>query len=507
MIRIIDCGSQLTQNIARRIREHGVFSTIVPFNSSLKAIMEGNPDGIIISGGQFSVYGKGAPLYAREILDLKIPILGICYGQQSIAFHLGGKVESTPQREYGQNKIILQKPSRLFNGLPQESKVWMSHGDIVSQVPPDFEITAISEGKHIAAMQGSRERANIYAVQFHPEVDHTEYGRNILGNFLEICNAKKDWSTENFVPKIIANIRETVGNKKVIGGMSGGVDSSTASVLLAKAIGDNYTPILINNGLLRKGEAEEVLRTLTPYVKSIKYIDATDRFLKKLEGISSPDEKRKIIGKEFIKVFQEAASGIEAEYLMQGTLYPDVIESVPVYGCSSKIKLHHNVGGLPEKMGLKLIEPFRDLFKDEVRQIGEKLGLPKELVWRHPFPGPGLAVRIIGDVTKEKLDILREADTICVQELKARGIYYNISQAFAVLTNASSVGVMGDEGNYQYVIALRAVTTNDFMTADWYDFKKEDLGAIATRIINEVKGVNRIVYDITQKPPATIEWE
>jgi len=503
LIRIIDCGSQLTQNIARRISENEVYPDVVPHSTPLEKILEGSPEGLIISGGQFSVNDPEAPFYTQELLELKIPVLGICYGMQSMAYLLGGKVASG--REYGKTRITVQSPVGIFKDLPQnEFVVWMSHGDAVDTPPPGFEVTARSENGYPAAMQ----KGNLFAVQFHPEVDHTEYGRQILKNFLELCGAKKDWNKNDFIENSIAEIRRRVGDNKVVGGLSGGVDSSAASVLLARALGENYLPIFVNNGLLRKNEAEWVIQNLTPFLNNLIYVDASEQFLKKLAGVSNPDEKRKIIGHEFVEVFQQTASGFEGvEYLLQGTLYPDVIESLPVYGKSSKIKRHHNVGGLPAKLGLKLIEPFRNLFKDEVREIGEKLGLPKEIVWRHPFPGPGLAVRIIGEVNPAALDLLREADSRFIEELRIRDLYYQIKQAFAVLTNTSSVGVMGDEGNYQFVVGLRAVTTNDFMTADWYDFKKDDLTAIANRIINEVPGVNRVVYDITQKPPGTIEWE
>ncbi len=501
MIEIVDCGSQLTQNIARRVRELGVYAAIVPFDKLSPA--RSDLEGRIISGGPFSVYDKGAPLYPKRILESNIPTLGICYGQQSIAFLLGGTVVPTNEREYGDTKVMLGKESLLFKGVPTESTVRMSHGDIVEEAPQGFDVIAVSSGGHIAAMQ----RGNIYAVQFHPEVDHTEYGRQILDNFLKICNAGRTWDPEKYIDAIIEKTREQVKGKVGVGGISGGVDSTTAAVLLSQ-ITENFYPIFVDNGLLRKDEAEEVRRSLDGFNINVLFVDASERFLAKLRGVTDPDEKRRIIGHEFIAVFDEEAKQFGAEYLLQGTLYPDVIESVPVYGSSSKIKRHHNVGGLPEKMDLEIVEPFRELFKDEVRKIAEhRLGLPKEIVWRHPFPGPGLAVRILGEVSPEKLRLLREADTIFIEELKARGLYYDISQAFAVLPNAQSVGVMGDAGTYEGIIGLRAVTTNDFMTSDWFEFKKEDLTAIANRIINEVKGINRVVYDVSQKPPSTIEWE
>lgn len=520
MIKIIDCGSQLTHNIARRIRELGVYTEIVPYNkadsilanstskpnNSLDDILGGTDilEGIIISGGQYSVYDKGSPLYAKEILSANVPILGICYGHQSIAHLLGGDVVPANNREYGCTKIRICDANGLFKNLPSEFNVWMSHADIVGKMPPDFEAIAYSENGHIASMQ----KDNIYTLQFHPEVDHTENGRKILENFLDICNAAKNWDPSKAHDKIIDEITAETKGKIIIGGISGGIDSTAASVLMKNICGKDYHPIFVNNGLLRMDEEDEVMAYCAKLGLDVHYVDASKEFLQNLRRIENPDEKRKIIGHTFIKIFEETAKKIgKADCLMQGTLYPDVIESVPIYGSSSKIKRHHNVGGLPDKMGLEVIEPFRTLFKDEVRGIAQKLRLPKEIIWRHPFPGPGLAVRIVGEVTQEKLDLLRQADKIFIDELKSKNIYYDISQAFAVLTNAKSVGVMGDEGNYQGIIALRAVTTNDFMTSDWYEFKKDDLTAIANKIINQVKGINRVVYDITQKPPGTIEWE
>lgn len=506
MIKIVDCGSQLTQNIARRVRELGVFAEIVPFHADAAEILSDGPQGMIISGGPFSVYDPEAPSFDQEILTAGLPVLGICYGQQSIAHLLGGKITPTSNREYGQTRVRILKDSRLFEGIPgEEFRVWMSHGDVVDDAPSGFEVIARSKNDHIAAMQ----RHNIYAVQFHPEVDHTENGRRILDNFLKICDAARNWQPEKEYDLIVAETREKVAGKVGIGGISGGVDSSTISVLLRNIAGHHYHPIFVDNGLLRLDEAEQVMASLEPFDLGVAYVDAQERFLSKLKGIADSDEKRKTIGHQFIRTFEAQAQKIpRAEYLAQGTLYPDVIESVPIYGTSSKIKRHHNVGGLPERMALEIVEPFRHLFKDEVRTIAErKLGLPKEIVWRHPFPGPGLAVRIVGEVTPTKLSILRKADAIFIEELKKMGIYYTLSQAFAVLTGIRSVGVMGDEHSYEGIIALRAITTSDFMTSDWYDFKKEQLTQIANRIINEVKGVNRVVYDVSQKPPSTIEWE
>ena len=506
MIRIVDCGSQLTQNIARRIREMGVFSEIVPFNASEDKIFTGDLEGIVISGGQFSVYDENAPSVSREVLDARVPIFGICYGQQTIAHQLGGRVKSAQNREYGETKVKLLGESPLFRNIPSsELNVWMSHGDVVEETPEGFEITAVSGNRQIAAMQKDK----IYAVQFHPEVDHTQYGRKILENFLDICEASRTWDPTKDYERITEELMEKLNGKIGIGGISGGVDSTTASVLVGQISGKNYNPIFVDNGLLRLNEAEEVKKSLDAFGLDVRYIDASSRFLEKLKGIVNPDEKRKIIGNEFVAVFEEEARKIhEASYLVQGTLYPDVIESVPIFGSSSKIKRHHNVGGLPERMNLELVEPFRNLFKDEVRRIAEqKLMLPKEIVWRHPFPGPGLAIRIIGEITGEKLSTLRQADAIFIEELRKRNLYDRIGQAFAILPNAQSVGVMGDAGTYQSTIALRAVTTDDFMTSDIYPFKWKDLRAITNRIVNEVKGIGRVVYDTSQKPPATIEWE
>lgn len=509
MIKIIDCGSQLTQNIARRVRELGVYSEIVPFNTSKENIDVEDLEGIIVSGGQFSVYDENAPMYSKEILEMNIPVLGICYGHQSIAHLLKGEVKPTQNREYGETKINIINESPLFKDINtrEQLKVWMSHGDIVKKMPDGFSVVAYSRSNHIAAMQNKRRK--IYSVQFHPEVDHTDNGRKILDNFINICGAERNWNPEKVYEGMMNELSYQLKGKTGVGGISGGVDSSAVSVLINQIAGKSYHPIFVDNGLLRKNEAEQVRRSLEKFNLNVNYVDACKRFLSKLEGIANPDMKRKIIGNEFIEVFEEEARKISgATYLVQGTLYPDVIESVPIYGSSSKIKRHHNVGGLPEKMNLKVIEPFRNMFKDEVRKIAEnKLGMPKEIVWRHPFPGPGLAVRIMGEINQKKLGQVRDADAIYMEELKERGLYYKISQAFAVLTNTESVGVMGDEGTYQGVIGLRAVTTNDFMTSDIYKFDWKDLQEISNRIMNEVKGINRVVYDVSQKPPSTIEWE
>lgn len=507
MIRVIDCGSQLSQNIARRMRELGVFSEIVPYNTPVAKIKECGLEGIVISGGQFSVYDANSPMCSKEVLNLGVPVLGICYGQQLIAYLHRGVVRPTPNREYGKTKIKINCESRLFKGIPNDFNVWMSHGDIVKKLPDGFEAVAVSENGHIAAMQNESER--IYAVQFHPEVDHTEHGREILDNFLKICNCQRTWDPEKEYDKMLNELRERIIGRVGVGGISGGVDSTTASILVNQIVGGNYHPIFVDNGLLRLNEAIKVKEGLRRFNLNVNYVDAAKRFLDKLNGVLDPDEKRKIIGHEFVVVFEEEAKKIHgASYLVQGTIYPDVIESFPVHGSSSKIKRHHNVGGLPENMGLEVIEPFRNLFKDELRKIAEKrLGMPKHLVWRHPFPGPGLAIRTLGEVNEEKLRIVREADDILISELMRRGLYYEISQAFAALLGGKAVGVMGDAYSYEGIIGLRAVVTNDFMTSDWYRFKDTDIGPIVNRIINEVKGVNRVLYDKSQKPPATIEFE
>ena len=504
MIRIIDCGSQLTQNIARRIREQEVYTEIAPFKTSLEDILKNNPLGLIQSGGQFSVYDKDSPLPDKRIYDLEIPMLGICFGMQSMAYFLNGSVKAANNREYGKTKIRLKK-NKIFEGIDKEEIiVWMSHGDIVEKVPEGFEVIAVSEYGYPAAMH----KDNLYAVQFHPEVDHTEYGRQILNNFIKICNAEKDWKKRDLVDNIICKLKEQTGDRIVVGGISGGVDSTTMSVLMNKSIGNNYHAIFVDNGLLRKNEAEEVTNYLQQFGINLIAIDASERFLEKLKKVEDPDEKRKIIGNEFIYVFEEEARKIgKIDFLAQGTLYPDFIESIPIYGVSSKIKRHHNVGGLPEKMNLKLIEPFKYMFKDEVRIIAEQLGMPKDIIYRHPFPGPGLAVRIKGEITKEKLRLVREADNIFISELKNNELYYKISQAFAALSSDKTIGVMGDEGNYQYACVLRAVVTKDFMTADSFYFPEEFERKVTNRIVNEVKGINRVYWDKTQKPPGTIELE
>ncbi len=507
-ILIIDFGSQYTQLITRRVREANVYSEIHSHKISFEEVKKINPVGIILSGGPMSVYDSAAPDLDERILRIDVPILGICYGLQLICKKFGGKVESAKDREYGKAILNLIKKSKLFNGVRNQSKVWMSHGDYLTELPKGFDITAKSDHSPICAV--SDEKNNIYGVQFHPEVVHTEEGKKIIDNFLfGICNCKGDWTSQNFIENTVNEIKAKVGSAKVICALSGGVDSTVAAVLAKKAVGDDLTCIHIDNGLMRKNESYEIGKIFKEKL-DLKYIhiDASEKFVKRLKDVSDPEKKRKIIGNTFIEVFEEEAKKIKgAEYLVQGTLYPDVIESVSVKGASVTIKTHHNVGGLPKKMNLKLIEPFRELFKDEVRNVGRELKIPEEFIQRHPFPGPGLAVRVLGPVDRIKLDILREADDIFISSIIQAGLYDKIWQAFAVLLPVQSVGVMGDARTYEYVLALRAVTSKDGMTADWYSFEQDFLSDVSNKIINKVHGVNRVVYDISSKPPATIEWE
>ncbi|MCS7233423.1 MAG: glutamine-hydrolyzing GMP synthase [Synergistetes bacterium] len=507
MIAILDFGSQYTKLIARRIRELGVFSEILPWDITLPDLLNKKPEGIIFSGGPASVLSPDAPAPEREILETGIPILGICYGMQIIAKMLGGAVSSGKEREYGKTEIKVLSESPLFKEIPERSFVWMSHGDSVTLPPPGFTITAEGEKTKIAAMENSQKR--IYGLQFHPEVAHTDYGMKILDNFLtEICKARKNWNMENFLKKAIIEIKEKVGNERVLCALSGGVDSTVAATLVKEIIGDNLIAVFVNNGLLRKGEPEEVRSFFEERNFNLVYIDASENFLEKLKGVTDPEEKRRIIGHEFIKVFEEVASKQgKIKFLLQGTLYPDVIESGSGGKGAAKIKSHHNVGGLPEKLDFELLEPLKDLFKDEVRKLGKLLDIPEKILKRHPFPGPGLAVRVLGEVTKEKLNILRKADKIVQEEFRENGWYDKVWQAFAVLLPIKSVGVMGDERSYGYTIALRVVSSEDGMTADWVKLPYEILEKISNRITREVEGVNRVVYDITSKPPATIEWE
>jgi GMP synthase (glutamine-hydrolysing) len=508
-ILILDFGSQYTQLIARRVREQRVYCEIHPCTMDVAAIRDWGARGIILSGSPASVTDPEAPKLPSEVLHLGIPVLGICYGMQAMAATLGGNVVRSGKREYGRAFLVAEESHALFTSVREwPMPVWMSHGDKVQTLPPGFRAIARSDNTTFAAMASQDNR--LIGVQFHPEVMHTPEGTRILHNFLfGTCGCHPTWTMESFVEAQTARIREQVGDAHVILGLSGGVDSSVAAVLLHKAIGDQLTCIFIDNGLLRKNEAEKVEKVFRgAFHINLDVVDATERFLSRLAGVEDPEQKRKVIGAEFIAVFEEEARRIQGvKFLAQGTLYPDVIESVSFKGPSAVIKSHHNVGGLPEKMGLKLIEPFRELFKDEVREVGKKLELPLEIIQRQPFPGPGLAVRIVGDVTLERCDVLREADEVMMAEIKAAGLYTRIWQSFCVLLPIKSVGVMGDERTYENVVAVRAVTSVDGMTADWAHLPYDLLGRISNRIINEVHGINRVVYDISSKPPATIEWE
>jgi GMP synthase (glutamine-hydrolysing) len=512
LVLVLDYGSQYSQLIARRVRELGVYSELHPFNTPLERIKQLRPAGIILSGSPYSTYEKGAPISPPELFDLGVPVLGICYGLQLIGRQLGGGVDSAARREYGQAKLVVDDASDLFAGLPPEDRrgmpVWMSHGDHLTAMPPGFEAIGHTDNAPICAIRNSAKK--IFGVQFHPEVVHTPRGKDVLKNFLyRICGCKGGWSPASFIQSALEDIRSTVGKGRVICALSGGVDSSVAAVLLHKAIGDQLYCIHINNGLMRKDESDAVVATFRDTFRMrLDYVDATRRFLTALRGVSNPERKRKIIGKLFIEVFEEKARKIgKVDFLAQGTLYPDVIESTSFRGPSVTIKSHHNVGGLPKRMRMKLVEPFRELFKDEVRAVGTTLGLPEDLIWRHPFPGPGLAVRILGSITRERLDLLREADAIFVEEIKKAGLYGTIWQGFVVLLPVKSVGVMGDGRTYENAVAIRAVSSVDGMTADWSRIPHDVLAAISSRITNEVRGINRVVYDISSKPPATIEWE
>jgi len=507
-VLVLDFGSQYTQLIARRIRENSVYSVVQPFDFAPEKIRALAPRAIVLSGGPESVYSEAAPYCDREVFALGIPILGICYGMQLTAFLLDGKVEAAADREYGRAEIDVISDSPLLAGTPSHQHVWASHGDRILEAPPGFRVTASSASAPIAAFE-HRGRA-CFGIQFHPEVTHSEAGAQILRNFLfDIVGCTPSWDLGDYRRRKVEEIRQQTGDRKAIAAVSGGVDSTVAALLVAEAIGDRLTAIFVDNGVLRKHETVQVASRLSDRLGlHFVQVDARERFYRKLAGVEDPEVKRKRIGNEFIAVFEEEAKRIpNADFLVQGTLYPDVIESVSIKGPSAVIKTHHNVGGLPEKMGLKLIEPVRELFKDEVRRLGLELGLEEEFVWRHPFPGPGLAVRILGEVNAARVEILQNADEIVIDEIRSAGLYREIAQAFAVLLPVRSVGVMGDERTYENVCAIRAVATTDFMTADWYRMPYDVLDRMARRIVNEVRGINRVVYDVSSKPPSTIEWE
>ncbi len=504
---ILDFGSQYTQLIARRVRELNIYCEIVPFRTPLEEIRSKQPNAIILSGGPSSVYADDAPHCDRGILDLGVPVLGICYGMQMLAYFLGGKVESSDRREFGAASVsVSSAENRLFAGLPETIGVWMSHGDHVTQAPEGFAVTAVTENA-LGAMENPAR--GLFALQFHPEVVHTPLGKDILRNFLVgVAGMKADWTMRGFIESSVATIREQVGEAHVVCGLSGGVDSTVAAALVSKAVGDRLICLFVDNGVLRKNEFQEVLEMFRDMHLNVKGIAAGERFLSELAGVTDPEKKRKTIGRVFIEVFQEEAEKLgDIKFLVQGTLYPDVIESVSVKGPSSVIKSHHNVGGLPDILHLELVEPLRELFKDEVRAVGRELGLPEEIVGRQPFPGPGLAVRILGEVTADRVALLQKADAIVQEEIRAAGLYDAIWQAFAVLLPVQSVGVMGDERTYENTCAIRAVESQDGMTADWVRLPYDVLHRISSRVISEVRGINRVVYDISSKPPATIEWE
>lgn len=509
LLAVLDFGSQYTQVIARRIRENKVYSKIFQYDVTAEELKKEGVKGIILSGGPSSVLRDDAPMPDSRIFELGVPVMGICYGVQLMAHLLGGEVQPSKEREYGRGTLHLAAESPLFKGLPETFKVWNSHGDRLEKMPTGFETIATTENAPFAVIE-NKDR-HFYGLQFHPEVVHSEHGNDIINNFLiQVCGLHADWVMINFIDEKVEEIRSVVGDKKVVLGLSGGVDSSVAAALIHKAIGDQLKCVFVDNGLLRKNEREGVEKLFGDnFEMDLTTVDASEEFLSRLAGVTDPEKKRKIIGNYFIEVFDESIADLpDVDFLAQGTLYPDIIESVPIGGNpAALIKSHHNVGGLPEDMKLKLLEPLNQLFKDEVRLLGEALGLPKSVVWRQPFPGPGLAVRVMGEITKERLDILREADAIFQAEMRAADWYYKVWQSFCVFLPVRSVGVMGDERTYDYVIALRCVESQDAMTADWTHLPYELLAKVSNRIINEVKGVNRVVYDVSSKPPGTIEWE
>ena len=506
LVLVIDFGGQYNQLIARRVREFGVYCEIVPYNYGIEKIKDKNPKGIIFTGGPNSVYGEDTPQIEKEVFELGVPVLGICYGQQLMSHLLGGRVDTAPVREYGKSHVNLDNSSKLFKGIEKEEVCWMSHTDYVAEAPAGFKIIAHTDVCTVDAI--ANEEKKLYGVQFHPEVEHTPFGKDMLRNFvLNICDLEPSWSMASFAEEKIAQIKRVVGDKKLICALSGGVDSSVAAVLVHKAVGKQLTCIFVDHGLLRKDEGDQVEKIFREgFDMNLIRVNAQDRFLGKLAGVSDPERKRKIIGEEFIRVFEEESKKLgQIDFLVQGTIYPDVVESGT--GTSAVIKSHHNVGGLPEDIEFSLIEPLRELFKDEVRAVGEELGIPHHLVWRQPFPGPGLAIRVLDEVNEEKLEIVREADAIFREEIALAGLESEIWQYFAVLPNIQSVGVMGDERTYCHTVGLRAVTSSDGMTSNFAHIPYEVIDKVSRRIVNEVKGVNRIVYDVTSKPPATIEWE
>ena len=507
LVLVLDFGGQYNQLIARRVRECNVYCEVHPYNLSVEKIREMNPKGIIFTGGPNSVYGENSPLCDKSIFELGIPVLGICYGSQLMSHVLGGKVATAPVSEYGKTEVAVDVESKLFEGVAPSTICWMSHTDYIERAPEGFKIIGNTPVCPVAAMECAEK--NLYAVQFHPEVMHTQEGTKMLSNFVyNICKCSGDWKMDSFVEKTIEEIREKVGNGKALCALSGGVDSSVAAVLLSKAIGKQLTCVFVDHGLLRKNEGNDVERIFRDkFDMNLIRVNCEDRFLSKLKGVTEPEAKRKIIGEEFIRVFEEESNKLgKMDFLVQGTIYPDIVES-GLGGESVTIKSHHNVGGLPEDVAFEIVEPLKELFKDEVRKIGLELGIEDKLIFRHPFPGPGLGIRVIGEVTKEKCDILREADAIYMDELRKAGLYREIWQAFATLPDVKTVGVMGDERTYAYLVGLRAVASSDGMTSDWYKIPYDVLEKIANRIVNEVDGANRVVYDITSKPPGTIEWE